>query len=83
MAKKMGASATIVGRIWRANGLKPHLSRTFILSRDKHFAEKVQDVVGLYMNPPENALVLSVDEKSAQLIIEKVAKSNALLNSLH
>jgi len=64
MAKKMGVSATIVGRIWRANGLKPHLSRTFKLSRDKHFAEKVQDVVGLYMNPPENALVLSVDEKS-------------------
>jgi transposase len=64
MAEAQGVSASAVMRIWHAHGLKPHLTRTFKLSNDKHFVEKVQDVVGLYMNPPENALVLSVDEKS-------------------
>jgi len=51
-------------RVWQANGLKPHLSRTFKLSNDPRFIEKVSDVVGLYLNPPEHALVLSCDEKS-------------------
>ena len=51
-------------RIWRAHGLKPHLSRTFKVSNDPQFAEKLADVVGLYLNPPEHAIVLSVDEKS-------------------
>src|SRR3712207_6278688 len=64
MAKAVGLSHTTVQRIWKAHGLKPHLSRTFKLSRDKRFLEKVQDVVGLYLNPPDKALVLSVDEKS-------------------
>jgi transposase len=64
MAKAQGVSPSAVLRVWHAHGLKPHLTRTFKLSNDKHFVEKVQDVVGLYMNPPENALVLSVDEKS-------------------
>jgi transposase len=64
MAKAQGISASAVQRIWRSHGLKPHLVRTFKLSNDKRFVEKVHDVVGLYMNPPENALVLSVDEKS-------------------
>jgi hypothetical protein len=50
--------------VWRANGLKPHLCRTFKLSNDRRFVEKLVDVVGLYLRPPENALVLSVDEKS-------------------
>ena len=54
----------MVHRVWRANGLKPHLSRTFKLSNDPRFIEKVTDVVGLYLNPPEHALVLCVDEKS-------------------
>jgi hypothetical protein len=54
----------MVQRVWRANGLKPHLVRTFKLSRDPHFEEKLIDVVGLYLNPPEKALVFSVDEKS-------------------
>ena len=54
----------MVNRVWRANGLKPHLSRTFKLSNDKRFVEKLVDVVGLYLNPPEHALVLSCDEKS-------------------
>jgi transposase len=64
MARAQGVSQSAVMRIWHANGLKPHLMRTFKLSNDKRFVEKVKDVVGLYMNPPENALVLSVDEKS-------------------
>lgn len=64
MAASVGVSETAVRRIWKAHGLKPHLSRTFKLSNDKHFAEKLEDVVGLYVNPPEHALVLSCDEKS-------------------
>ena len=64
MAEATGVSDSTVGRIWRAYGLKPHLSRTFKLSNDKQFAEKLEDVVGLYLNPPENAIVLSCDEKS-------------------
>ena len=53
-----------VHTIWKAHGLKPHLTRTFKLSRDPAFSEKVEDIVGLYLNPPGKALVLSVDEKS-------------------
>src|SRR5450432_1929806 len=64
MAKACGLSPSSVQRIWKAHGLKPHLTRTFKLSRDPLFEQKVADVVGLYLNPPERALVLSVDEKS-------------------
>jgi transposase len=64
MAEKMGISNSSVGRIWRAFGLKPHRSETFQLSTDPLFIEKVRDVVGLYMSPPDNAVVLCVDEKS-------------------
>lgn len=64
MARKAGMSHSSVGRIWRTFGLKPHLSETFQLSRDPDFVDKVRDVVGLYMSPPANAVVLSVDEKS-------------------
>jgi hypothetical protein len=64
MAKASGLSPSSVQRIWKAHGLKPHLTRTFKLSRDPLFAQKVADVVGLYLDPPERALVLSVDEKS-------------------
>ena len=64
MAAAMGISAASVRRIWRAHGLKPHRTTTFKLSNDPRFAEKLEDVVGLYLNPPEHALVLSVDEKS-------------------
>ena len=64
MAKASGVSSSSVQRIWKAHGLKPHLVRTFKLSRDPNFSEKVADVVGLYLNPPDKALVLSVDEKS-------------------
>jgi transposase len=64
MAKARGLSEASVRRIWKQYNLKPHLVETFKLSRDKHFVEKLTDVVGLYMNPPDKALVLCVDEKS-------------------
>lgn len=64
MAAHAGLSQTAVSRIWRTFGLKPHLSETFKLSTDPQFVDKVRDVVGLYVNPPDKALVFSVDEKS-------------------
>lgn len=64
MAERSGLSASTIGRIWRAFDLKPHRAETFKLSTDPLFVEKVYDVVGLYLNPPEAAVVLSVDEKS-------------------
>ena len=64
LAAVVGLSPASVHRIWKAHGLKPHRVRTFKLSRDPHFVEKLEDVVALYVNPPEHALVLSVDEKS-------------------
>jgi transposase len=64
MAKRSGLSKSTIGRIWKAFGLKPHLTGTFKLSSDPQFIEKVRDVVGLYLDPPERALVLCVDEKS-------------------
>jgi transposase len=64
MAKAQGVSSAMVHRIWRAHRLQPHRSEHFKLSRDPNFARKVRDVVGLYLNPPDKALVLCVDEKS-------------------
>jgi transposase len=64
MAKESGISRTTVHRIWRAFSLQPHRSETFKLSKDPLFVEKVRDIVGLYLDPPEKALVLCVDEKS-------------------
>ena len=64
MAAELGVSAASVSRHWRANGLKPHVVRGFKVSRDPRFVEKLEDIVGLYMSPPEHALVLSCDEKS-------------------
>ena len=64
MALAAGISEATVRRIWRAHGLKPHLVRTFKLSRDPRFTEKLEDIVGLYLNPPEHAIVLCADEKS-------------------
>jgi transposase len=64
LAAHLGLSATTVRRVWRRNGLKPHLQDTFKLSRDPRFVDKLVDVVGLYLNPPEHAIVLSCDEKS-------------------
>ena len=64
LAAELGISPASVRRIWKRHGLKPHLVRTFKVSSDPHFAEKLEDIVGLYLNPPANALVFSVDEKS-------------------
>jgi hypothetical protein len=64
MAKAIGVSVSSVQRIWRKHGLQPHRIRQFKLSNDKHFAEKLRDVVGLYVDPPAHAVVLSFDEKS-------------------
>jgi transposase len=64
MAAEVGISEASVRRIWHSHGLKPHRVETFKLSNDSRFAEKLEDIVGLYMNPPEHALVFSLDEKS-------------------
>ena len=64
MAEHMNISDSSVGRIWRDHGLKPHRIRSFKLSNDKQFREKLEDVVGLYLSPPDNAMVFSCDEKS-------------------
>jgi len=64
MARAVGLSHTSVQRIWKAHGLKPHLTKKFKLSNDKRFVEKVRDIVGLYLDPPDKAVVLCVDEKS-------------------
>ena len=64
LAEELNVSESMVHRVWKANNLKPHLSRTFKLSNDPCFVEKVVDVVGLYLDPPEHALVLCVDERS-------------------
>jgi transposase len=64
MAKATGVSVSSVQRVWRKHGLQPHRIRQFKLSNDKHFAEKLRDVVGLYVDPPAHAVVLSFDEKS-------------------
>ncbi len=71
MAAAMDISEASVRRIWRAHGLKPHLRATFKLSNDPRFAEKLEDIVGLYLNPPEHALVLSVDEKSQMQALDR------------
>ncbi len=63
LAEVAAVSASTVGRVWRAHGLKPHRVKTFKLSNDRHFAEKLEDVVRLYLLPPDDAIVLSVDEK--------------------
>jgi transposase len=75
LAKDLGVSRSMVQRVWNANGLKPHLTRTFKVSNDPRFVEKVQDVVGLYLSPPEHALVLSVDEKSQIQALDRTQPS--------
>ena len=64
MAALAGVSPSTVGRIWRTFGLKPHMVETFTVSNDPEFTEKVRDVAGIYLNPPEAAIVLCVDEKT-------------------
>jgi transposase len=79
LAGALGLSQTTVSRIWRAFGLKPHLRETFKLSSDPFFVEKVRDVVGLYMAPPQNAIVLCVDEKSQVQALDRTQPSQPLL----
>ena len=71
MAKTQGISEASVRRIWKQYNLKPHLLKTFKLSRDKHFLEKLHDIVGLYLNPPNKAMVFCVDEKSQIQALER------------
>jgi transposase len=71
MAKASGLSQATIGRIWRAFGLKPHRADTFKLSTDPHFVEKVRDIVGLYLSPPEKAIVLCIDEKPQVQALER------------
>jgi transposase len=73
MAAEVGLSREAVGRIWRAFGLQPHRQETWKLSKDPLFVEKVRDVVGLYLNPPERAVVLCVDEKSQIQALDRTA----------
>jgi transposase len=75
MAERQGVSHTFIRKVWDAHGLKPHLVKTFKLSNDKDFNEKLKEVVGLYMNPPENALVFSVDEKSQIQALDRTQPS--------
>ena len=76
MASATGMSQTAVSRIWRAFGLQPHRTKTFKLSKDPQFIDKVGDVVGLYLNPPERAIVLCIDEKSQ---VQALDRSQPLL----
>lgn len=73
MAKRAGMSQSAISRIWRAFALQPHRSETFKLSRDPLFIEKVRDIVGLYLHPPDRALVLCVDEKSQIQALDRTA----------
>jgi transposase len=75
MSSHANVSESSVLRIWRRHGLKPYLSKTFKLSNDPRFTEKLEDIVGLYMNPPEHALVLSVDEKSSIQALDRTQPS--------
>jgi transposase len=75
MAKATGVSKATVQRLWRDNGLKPHRVKSFKVSNDPRFAEQLVDVVGRHLNPPENALVLSCDEKSQIQALDRTQKS--------
>jgi transposase len=75
LAARVGVSPATVQRVWSARGLKPHRVKTFKLSNDKRFEEKLVDVVGLYLNPPENAIVLAMDEKSQIQALDRTQAS--------
>ncbi len=75
LAEELDTSPSMVQRVWKAHGLQPHRTKTFKLSNDPQFAEKLIDVVGLYLNPPEHAIVLCVDEKSQIQALDRTQKS--------
>jgi len=79
MADRVGVSKDTVQRVWSARGLKPHLVKTFKLSNDPRFEEKLIDVVGLYLNPPEQAVVLCMDEKSSVQALDRTQPSLPLV----
>jgi transposase len=79
MARQVGMSQSAISRIWRAFGLKPHLEQTWKLSADPQFIDKVRDIVGLYLDPPERALVLCVDEKSQIQALDRTAPTLPIL----
>jgi transposase len=79
MAREVGLNQTAISQIWRAFGLQPHRQGTWKLSKDPLFIEKVRDVVGLYMNPPERAVVLCVDEKSQIQALDRTAPTLPML----
>ena len=79
LAEHLGVSQSMVHRVWKANGLKPHLVKTFKVSNDPNFEEKLRDVVGLYLNPPENALVFSADEKTSIQALDRTQPSLPLI----
>jgi hypothetical protein len=74
IAKAVGISASSVQRIWRAHGLQPHQVQQFKISTDPKFTDKLRDVVGLYVDPPAHAIVLSVDEKSQIQALDRPAR---------
>src|ERR671910_2418228 len=73
LARHLGMSQSAISRIWRAFGLKPHLVDTFKLSTDPQFIDKIRDIIGLYLNPPQAALVLCVDEKTQVQALDRTA----------
>lgn len=75
LAKHLNITQSMVHRVWKANDLRPHMVKTFKVSNDPHFEEKLVDVVGLYLNPPDKALVLSVDEKSQVQALDRTQPS--------
>ena len=79
LADELGTTQSMVHRVWQANGLKPHLVQTFKLSNDPRFEEKLIDVIGLYLNPPDNAIVFSVDEKSQVQALDRTQPSLPLV----
>jgi hypothetical protein len=83
MAKAQGVSKATVQRIWSAHGLQPHRIQPFKLSTDRHFTEKLTDVVGLYLNPPDKAIVLCVDEKSCFRQVQWGPPSAAIKGTTH
>ncbi len=79
LAEELGVTQSMIHRVWKANGLKPHLVKTFKISNDPHFEEKLRDVVGLYLSPPENALVLSADEKTSIQALDRTQRGLPLV----
>lgn len=75
MSKRTGISESTIGRIWKKHGLKPHLQKTFKVSNDPNFKEKLEDIVGLYLSPPEHAVIFSCDEKSSIQALDRTQPS--------